>query len=533
MKEMFKTFFIVLTALFVFGCDATDSSDADSADEDKDLSEAGGLEIAEVQTDSDDISNVYVSIERSSLSGAETFVVIPYSATSTDGIVADTASESPTYLLQVDGADYTASTTPTEESEEETSTFFKSSAKSKNKVLSYGDTDTFYYALDPGGHPDEMVTVNATVRETSTYFVLAVDDADYERLEDNDEDDDLETNLDTIREALEEIIFPRMHVFFPRTLDESELSLATSQTQDDKVAILFTSELDDTVKFHWQDLHAYDQSTNPTSNSQMILFSDLPDSTFTVSEILVSIIYKYQNMINYVEKKLGSSLAIPKAEVTWLDEGLSLLAADLVGYGDYNFSYISSYLNGTNNYVIAGSTDSDAQKGGAYLFLRYLFEKEDGATYSETAEESINGGGVDFVNSLITTEQRGIELIETVTYEDFEDLLAKFFTVLVLDGTSLNSVYSFDAEVPDAITGFTRGIKIKNDDGTANSRTVEGSEISLTPPSPSSIPSSAASMTLKPSGAIFYSFTPTGASFLVKLTTDDDYLPGIVVVRTE
>ncbi len=164
---------------------------------------------------------------------------------------------------------------------------------------------------------------------------------------------------------------------------------------------------------------------------------------FAVSNILRGVFpHEFQHMINYNEKV---NVAGGSSEETWLNEALSHLAEDIFDQdddrymrqsGNENPARIASYLDNISETCFTCGSNL-RQRGGSYLFLRYLYEQAHG-----------EGEQVELLNSLVQSPLAGIENITATlggTSDDFYDMMGQFAVAIFRDGTdSADAVFSFD-----------------------------------------------------------------------------------------
>lgn len=192
----------------------------------------------------------------------------------------------------------------------------------------------------------------------------------------------------------------------------------------------------------------------PASNEKEILFISVPDpngiwgipvaTDFWTRNIAPSVIpHEFQHMINYQYKVLEHEIG---AENTWANEGISHLMEDLNGNtsdplqstGMENPSRVGLFLQSPESASFTGGT-SLAQRGGAYLFFRYLYEQANLQRYPGV------GSGEEFLRQLIQSPEKGVANIETTTGWTFQNLLLDFYASLQLSHTGItaNPRYNF------------------------------------------------------------------------------------------
>lgn len=131
---------------------------------------------------------------------------------------------------------------------------------------------------------------------------------------------------------------------------------------------------------------ANDLYTSANSNMREVIYVMVPDSngvygvtipkSFAMNNLLPAVLpHELQHAINYNQKVFVSGVS---SEENWLNEALSHFSEDRLGYGHENPSRIEVYLDDTELYgpISAGSPNL-AERGAAYLFLRFLYEQAD------------------------------------------------------------------------------------------------------------------------------------------------------------
>ncbi|MDX1387070.1 MAG: hypothetical protein R3257_05725, partial [bacterium] len=134
------------------------------------------------------------------------------------------------------------------------------------------------------------------------------------------------------------------------------------------------------------------------------------------------------------------------AEESWANEGLSHLMEDLshhsqdplVQTSPENPSRVALYLQDPQGSAFTQGT-SLAQRGGAYLFFRYLYEQANLGRYPNVAD------GEEFLRDLIQSSDKGLVNIEETLGWPLRNLLLDFYATLELSHTGLsdNARYNF------------------------------------------------------------------------------------------
>lgn len=260
-----------------------------------------------------------------------------------------------------------------------------------------------------------------------------------------------EASLDLIPAAL---LNPVIEEFEKKIDRERELlGRETDVNGDGRFAVCFCSGVNRlgaqvggyvTGFFFGADL--FPQSSLPASNEKEILFISVPDPTgrygipvaseFWASNIASSVLpHEYQHMINYRYKVFDHSIG---AEEGWANEGLSHLLEDLNASdsnplpftGKENPSRVGLFLESPEQASFISGTTL-AQRGGAYLFFRYLYEQSDLGRYP-----NVNSGR-DLLQELIQSPYKGVHNIEEATGWSFRNLLLDFYATVQLSQTGI------------------------------------------------------------------------------------------------
>lgn len=202
--------------------------------------------------------------------------------------------------------------------------------------------------------------------------------------------------------------------------------------------------------FYGGDL--FPEGSIATSNEREVLFICVPDpkgewnvtlnSDFWHSNIAPSVLpHEFQHMISFNQHVLVNN---DGAEEAWANEGISHFIEDLAGDGSLdstgveNPSRVSLYLRAPSDAPFTSGT-SVAQRGGSYLFFRYLYEQANLGRYPNAAN------GSQLLAELVQGPGKGIANIEEATGWSYRNLLLDFYATLQLSqsGISNDSRYNF------------------------------------------------------------------------------------------
>ncbi|MDP2600069.1 MAG: hypothetical protein Q8P84_04955, partial [Deltaproteobacteria bacterium] len=212
--------------------------------------------------------------------------------------------------------------------------------------------------------------------------------------------------------------------------------------------------------FYAGDLFARSSSI-PASNYREIVYLVSPDSdgvygtkitnAFAMSNFLPAVFpHEMQHLINYYQRTIVRS---GSAEENWLNEALSHLTEDLVGYGRENYSRYSLYLASPQSYaLVASSSPSLAQRGAGYLFLRYLYEQSSlSATFLKNMVQTTNSG-VDNVVAAYPSKP--------ADFDSFGEFLRRWAVAVAYTnrGLTTNSKFIYNARTLNSTTGNYEGV---------------------------------------------------------------------------
>ena len=248
--------------------------------------------------------------------------------------------------------------------------------------------------------------------------------------------------------------------------DERGLFGAESDVNDDDhFTVLLTQEVNElgqsgggiiTGFFYAADL--YSASSYPVSNEMEIIYTMVPDpegdhgvpisQEFALANILPSVLpHEFQHMINYNQHVFLNGGA---AERSYLNEALAHLAEDIYslngGYmaetGIENPARVAYYLDDVDG-VCFTCGSSLSQRGGSYLFIRYLYEQAEMGNLSAVAN------GASLIASLMNTTKTGMANIVGAALgssdaSDFHSLISLFNLAVTLSDTGLSSDNRFE-----------------------------------------------------------------------------------------
>lgn len=215
---------------------------------------------------------------------------------------------------------------------------------------------------------------------------------------------DLEHNLRFTRSAVLRHTTPRLLLFVEegQEVPTEELRRAAEEFES-RIYPFETSAFGPDRAGRWTVVHAripgvagyfsegdrYPKAVNPFSNEGNMLYLSLIALTPGNRSYLAVLAHEFQHALH--------SLSDPDEEV-WVNEGLSELASDLAGFGTSGF--LRSFLQDPDIQLTAWATEPNMggpYYGGAYLYMRYLYDQYGGETgLADLVAETADGEtGVD------------------------------------------------------------------------------------------------------------------------------------------
>lgn len=356
-------------------------------------------------------------------------------------------------------------------------------------------------------NPDDADTVEARVRRVTDSVAILTDAADPVT------DDDVEE----LARRFDEHIGPLDHAFFGTPTDASGRDFDGNGV----VMIVLTEkvgELDpDLVGFFTSDdlMDPTGPEARPWTNGADLLFMRPPGPTVSLDQLSGTIAHEYQHLINFFTKVIEQG---SERERVWLDEGISVFAEDVVGYGVDAFENIALYLDAVPITTLISGPDTSERRGMAHLLVRYLFEQAGGAEFlgAGTVRDE---GGVAAVRRLVQAADTGTELFtEPETGRSYARWLEDLMVTIALDGTAIpqvscNPEYQFAPPSSSSFTGIQRGIDLRSP--------IPGTGITLR--GPTTDPFAAVdALPFTTNGGEIRRLTLTGPSAEITLSTDAD-----------
>lgn len=267
-----------------------------------------------------------------------------------------------------------------------------------------GDRKAFWVLdLDVAGH----VLITATLRAAGRHVQLWVQEGAAIPQVDLDE---------TVR-AFDETIYPAVRAAFG--------SERTPGIDGDPRLVVLNARISGAAGYFAAN-NSYPRSVDPYSNEHEMFVMNLNALQPGGDLYLRVLAHEFQHMIHWHQNP---------GEAAWINEGASLLAEDLAGYGP-PLADVNAYARQPGLQLTTWSTRGDrlsAHYGAAYLLLRYYYERYGGEA----------------LRALVAHPRRGVpgldDLVASLEGRTFDDLFADWAVANLLD----------DPAVADGRYGYT------------------------------------------------------------------------------
>ena len=286
-------------------------------------------------------------------------------------------------------------------------------------------SNAFGYTNDPANYDQ----VTATLRYSGTHTLIYVDD-------------------DTPAQNLPQNKIDELGDRFDQTdygIDVAAFGTPTDVDGNGKVAILLSPVVNALTTwsdgsyiggfFNGVDLDIWNVPAG-TSNHGEWFYAIVPDPSgefspvshqidHTVEGLKSIFAHEFQHMINMGQRHIVQGDAWTDGESLWFNEGLSHLAENLCGYHAQNTARVKLYLHVSDSdhkhsSLTLGGNDL-AERGGSYLFCRYLADRWPGIS-----------------NSLVGGPEVGTDTVSQVTGLDFAQVFKDWIAAIYLDDRDLD-----------------------------------------------------------------------------------------------
>lgn len=427
--------------------------------------------------------------------------------------------------------------------------------KPKNQQLSNDET-TINVVQSPTTPNYEIVTA---VRYLEKDDVVAFVDKN-----DNDNKNFDKDLLNQVINHVQDTTLPRTRKIFGAEAPEATgitASTTNPKLQDGKITLFFSKRFQNNANIASFDFHDTLQPTpsSPASNQQYIIYSAFPESKdpnqitattvktatsdtnsdLTVSNVTAAITFEIQKLINFSRNYLIQVTPFVTdtsgfAEKLFLNQALSLLAADLSGFPSLTFKYTKAFLDAPSQIPLFSDATSFEAIGLNYLFLRFLVDQSGPLSYASGRAADISGRPLEITTQFIGSSKRGLDNILAAAQQGGKTLyewIEAFYATLVLD--QFDTVdRRFESPITDPITRHTIGIRLNN----TRSESLSNQTLTLSSPKLSPVPNQLnqeIKLTLKPFSAVFYSITSNPGTMTIRIKGDRSprYRLGAILVR--
>ncbi len=291
--------------------------------------------------------------------------------------------------------------------------------------------------------------IHVQVRAVGEHVALAVDEDDAASFSESD--------IQSIVEKFDSVVYPRDQFFFgSSTIDGTDWTDADQNGVHLLIATHLVNDAGVAGFFNPADF-ADAGVSGATGNAADILWIQLPQSADDLGSILGTVGHEYYHLMMFGIKggKYGA------AEEVWLDENLAHFAEDASGYGIDNIATTAAFLSDASAVSWAFSEDSVETRGMGFLFMRYLFEQQGGASYSSTDGGALtDNGGAAFLTSLVRTSDTGFDAVKAALDISWDQAFFNWMAAVSLDDLSISdsSKYAYDELYDDPITGQQIGV---------------------------------------------------------------------------
>jgi hypothetical protein len=289
----------------------------------------------------------------------------------------------------------------------------------------------------------------------------------------------VDADATAILEKFEKVIHPRNVALFGDPELKAGAGVRSSDRNKDGLVWLVLSKVVQKRKNAVGFFNAKDFTDEAGSNQADILYVD---SAAKPADVYTILAHEHQHLLGFGSKvwrpqQNGGQGAL---EALWLDEGQAHFAEDACGFGGEAVVLLSQevFPNFPDTSLFEGSKskDTNAMRGMAFTFVRYLFEQKGGVSYS--ASTITDKGGAAFLKQLHTSTQLGTAAVSEAAaphFKDFKEAFDYWIAAVSLDGRGVTSYpkYVYQELVDDPVGGAKIGVKIRGSRKDHTGATVE------------------------------------------------------------
>lgn len=241
--------------------------------------------------------------------------------------------------------------------------------------------------------------------------------------------------------------------------------------RDGRIALLFSpmTRMNATVAF-FRGCDLSPKHVCPSSNEAEILYLSPPnaiDPPYNTPRAIKEILaHELEHLLHHNRKVLRNSLKYDP-DSAYLLEGFGALAQDVLGFQSGNLYVAKAGLDEIDRFslgaVLAENGEYDrardgALRGGAYLFVRWLYDQAGGDRLNDAGSVD-DLGGPSLVSALLDSPRSVASELSPMFSAPLADLAMDFYSALALSNRDISSepCFSFKPIQKDTLTGRQRG----------------------------------------------------------------------------
>lgn len=269
-------------------------------------------------------------------------------------------------------------------------------------------------------------------------------------------------------DTFENMIMPRERTIFgtePDSDGDGRVNLIFSPVTNDSAVAFFTGcDLDPGTRCKPNNHGEYIYVTPP---------ADLGPPYNTVKALAEVLAHEFSHMLHY-NRKVYLNGNGPWTDSAYMAEGVGGFAEDVTGYQAGNFFVMYDGLASLDEFSLANVLLDGAEydmsrdgllRGGAYLFVRYLYDRGGGDHLNGV--EVVNDGGPGLLRALIDPVDSIATVLPELAGHSTADIMADFYTALAMSNRDSiggvapkNPCFAYLPTQPDAQTGNARGANV-------------------------------------------------------------------------
>ena len=214
-----------------------------------------------------------------------------------------------------------------------------------------------------------------------------------------------------------------------------------------------------------------------TNNSEVLYLTppNAIDPPFNTSRAIKEVLsHELQHLIHFNRKVLKNNLN-DWDDNMYLQEGFGALAQDVLGYQAGNIFVTLAGLDEINDFSISDIIKNNGQynysrdgllRGGAYLFVRWIYDMAGGDIVNSSGVIE-NNGGPNLVRTLFDSTDTMAKELLTQTEQTYNNIIPDFYTALALSNRddelpyeNKNSCFNYLPIMTDPLTERQRGANL-------------------------------------------------------------------------